>query len=153
VPMSPHVARLRAALGSELILLPSVTILPLDADGRLLLGRHTEAGGAWATVGGAVEIGEAPATAARREAQEEIGVEVRLTRLVDVLGGPDFEIVYRNGDRSAYVTAVYEAEIAGGVPTADQDELTMLGWFSPDELATITVSAFTRAVLRGVGRL
>jgi ADP-ribose pyrophosphatase YjhB (NUDIX family) len=151
--MSPHVARLRAALGSELILLPSVTVLPLDTGGRLLLGRHTEAGGAWATVGGAVEIGEAPASAARREAREEIGVDVRLTRLVDVLGGPEFEIVYRNGDRSAYVTAVYEAEIAGGVPVPDAEEMTALGWFTPAELATTTISAFTRAVLRGVGRL
>jgi ADP-ribose pyrophosphatase YjhB (NUDIX family) len=151
--MSPHVARLRAALGGELILLPSVTVLPLDADGRLLLGRHTEAGGAWATVGGAVEIGESPADAARREAREEIGVDVRLTRLIDVLGGPEFEIVYRNGDRSAYVTAVYEAEIAGGLPAPDTEEMTELGWFASAELATTTISSFTRAVLRGVGRL
>ena len=36
--ISPHIARLRAAVGSELLLLPSVSVLPTDAAGRLLLG-------------------------------------------------------------------------------------------------------------------
>jgi 8-oxo-dGTP pyrophosphatase MutT (NUDIX family) len=41
----------------------------------------------WAVLGGAVEVGESPADAAIREAREEIGANVRLTRLLDVLGG------------------------------------------------------------------
>jgi 8-oxo-dGTP pyrophosphatase MutT (NUDIX family) len=71
-----------------------------------------------------VEVGESPAETAIREAREEIGTEVRLTRLLNVLGGPDYEVTYPNGDRAAYVTAVYEAEIISGVPTIADDELS-----------------------------
>ena len=57
------------------------------------------------------EIGESPAETAIREAREEIGAGIRLTKLLDVLGGPDYEVTYPNGDRVAYVTSVYEAEV------------------------------------------
>jgi ADP-ribose pyrophosphatase YjhB (NUDIX family) len=104
--MSAHVVRLRAAVGHDLLLLPSVSVLPVDGAGRVLLVRHTGHEDGWAVLGGSVELGESPAKAAVREAREEIGAEVRLLRLVDVLGGPDYEVIYPNGDRTAYVTAV-----------------------------------------------
>ena len=69
--------------------------------------------GGWSILGGAVDVGESPAAAAVREAREEIGVDVHLVRLLDVLGGPDYEVSYPNGDRVAYVTAVYEARVVG----------------------------------------
>ena len=83
-----HIARLRAAVGHDLILLPSVSVVPIDQAGRLLLVRHAGHQDGWAVLGGAIEIGESPAQAAVRETREEIGVEVRLVRLLDVLGGP-----------------------------------------------------------------
>ena len=73
--------------------------------------------------------GESPAAAAVREAGEEIGVDVRLVRLLDVLGGPDYEVSYPNGDRVAYVTAVYEARVVGGSPVVSDGELSELAWF------------------------
>jgi ADP-ribose pyrophosphatase YjhB (NUDIX family) len=118
-----HVARLRAAVGHELLLLPAVSVLPIDQAGRLLLVRHAGHDDGWAVLGGGVELGESPAEAAVREAREEIGAHVRLGRLLDVLGGPDYQVTYPNGDAAAYVTAVYEAEIAGGRPhVADHHE-------------------------------
>ena len=102
--ISAHIARLRAAVGYDLLLLPSVSVLPVDAAGRLLLVRHAGHHDGWAVLGGVVEVGESPAQAAVRETREEIGVEVRLVRLLDVLGGPDYEVRYPNGDRTAYVT-------------------------------------------------
>src|SRR5689334_1333093 len=122
--ISPHIARLRAAIGHELLLLPTAAVLPLDEAGRLLLVRHANGTGSWGLVGGLVEIGESPAEGAVREAAEEIGVPVRLDRLVDALGGPEFEITYANGDRVACVVTVYEATITDGTPTPDGDEVT-----------------------------
>ena len=52
--MSPHVARLRAALGHELIVLPSVSVLPVDASGRLLLAQVAN-NASWHIIGGAVQ--------------------------------------------------------------------------------------------------
>ena len=71
-----HIARLRAAVGHDLLLLPSVSVLPIDQAGRLLV-RHTGHHDGWAVLGGAIEVGESPAEAAVRETREEIGVEVR----------------------------------------------------------------------------
>ena len=151
--ISPHVARLRAAVGHELLVLPCVTVLPVDDRGRLLLAWHAGHTDGWGTVGGAVDPGESPAEAAVREAREEIGVGIRLRRLVGVLGGPDYEVTYPNGDRVAYVPAVYEAEIADGIPAPGDGELSEVAWFAPEELRSIQLSRFTRALLTETGWL
>ena len=148
-----HIARLRAAVGHDLLLLPSVSVLPVDQSGRLLLVRHAGHGDAWAVLGGAVEVGETPAEAAVREAREEIGVEVRLLRLLDVLGGPDYEVSYPNGDRAAYVTAAYEAAIIDGSPAVSDDELSHLAWFAPQDLPRADLNRFARALLSATGYL
>jgi ADP-ribose pyrophosphatase YjhB (NUDIX family) len=151
--ISAHIARLRAAVGHDLLLLPSVSVLPVDAAGRLLLVRHAGHHDGWAVLGGAVEVGESPAQAAVRETREEIGVQVRLVRLLDVLGGPDYEVSYPNGDRTAYVTAMYEAAIIGGSPAVRDDELSDLAWFTPAQLADLELSRFARALLSATGYL
>jgi ADP-ribose pyrophosphatase YjhB (NUDIX family) len=151
--ISAHLARLRAVVGHDLILLPSVSVLPVDQAGRLLLVRHAGHDDGWAVLGGAVEVGESPAEAAVRETREEIGVEVRLVRLLDVLGGPDYQVSYPNGDRTAYVTAVYEAAITDGSPTVSDDELTDIAWFTREQLPRLELSRFSRALLSATGLL
>ena len=152
VAVPEHVRRLRSRVGHDLLLLPSVSVLVLDGT-RLLLVRHSGLGGTWGVVGGAVEVGESPAAAAVREAAEEIGVDVELVELVGVLGGPDFEVTYPNGDRAAYVTAVYTARISGGSPVADGDEVSEAVWFELAEVGGIELSRFARALLTATGFL
>jgi ADP-ribose pyrophosphatase YjhB (NUDIX family) len=151
--ISAHIARQRASVGHDLLLLPSVSVLPVDEAGRLLLVRHAGHHDGWAVLGGAIEIGESPAEAAIRETREEIGVEVRLVRLLDVLGATDYEVSYPNGDRTAYVTAVYEAAIIDGSPAARDDELSDTAWFTPGQLAGLDLSRFARALLSATGYL
>jgi ADP-ribose pyrophosphatase YjhB (NUDIX family) len=153
VGMSAHIGRLRAAVGHDLLLLPSVSVLPANAAGQVLLVRHAGHDDGWAVLGGAVEVGESPAEAAVREAREEIGAEVRLLGLLDVLGGADYEVTYPNGDRAAYVTAVYEAEIISGTPTVADGELSEIAWFSPAELTHLKLSPLSRALLAAIGRI
>ena len=151
--IAAHIARLRGVVGHELLLLPSVTVLPVDSARRIMLVRHAGHDDGWGTLGGAVEPGESPAVAAIREAREEIGADIELIRLLDVLGGPDYAVTYPNGDRAAYVTAVYEARIVAGSPAPSDGELSELGWFTPDELPSVPLNGFARAVLRSIGRL
>jgi 8-oxo-dGTP pyrophosphatase MutT (NUDIX family) len=153
VGIARHIARLRAVVGHELLLLASVSILPVDEAGRVLLVRHAGHVDGWGVLGGAVDVGESPAGAAVREAREEIGVDIGLVRLLDVLGEPDYEIRYPNGDRTAYVTAVYEARIIEGCPAPRDGELSELAWFAPGDLAGLRLSGFARALLRAIGRL
>jgi ADP-ribose pyrophosphatase YjhB (NUDIX family) len=153
VSIPAHIARLRAAVGHDLLLLPSVSVLPVDQAGRLLLVRHAGHDDGWGVLGGAVEVGESPAEAAVRETREEIGVDVRLVRLLDVLGGPDYQVNYPNGDRTAYVTAVYEAAIIDGSPAVSDDELAGIAWFAPEQLPRLELSRFSRALLTATGYL
>lgn len=148
-----HIERLRAAVGHELLLLPSVSVLPVDETGRVLLVRNAGHHDGWSVLGGAVEIGESPAKAAIREAREEIGTDIRLTKLLDVLGGPDYEVTYPNGDRVGYVTSVYEAEVSSGTPRVADGELSDMAWFSPGDLPQLALDRFARALLKAIQRI
>jgi ADP-ribose pyrophosphatase YjhB (NUDIX family) len=130
-----------------------VSVLPVDEAGRILLVRHAGHDDGWGIVGGAVEVGESPAVTAAREAREEIGTGIQLVRLLDVLGGPDYEVAYPNGDRAAYVTAVYEARITSGCPAPSDGELSEVAWFAPGDLPGLQLSRFARALLQSTGHL
>jgi 8-oxo-dGTP pyrophosphatase MutT (NUDIX family) len=72
--VAEYVRRLRDIVGGEeLLQVPSVSIALRDADGRVLLARHSE-GGVWLLPGGAIEPTEVPADAAVREMFEETGL-------------------------------------------------------------------------------
>lgn len=152
MPVSPYIERLRRSVGHDLLLLPSVAVLPQDAHGRLLLVRQTD-DGRWATIGGAIEVDEVPEDAAVREAEEEAGVQVELTRLLIVLGGPQFRKTYPNGDQAAYVSSVYEARVVGGTPRPDHEETLEVAWFDPADLASAELGDFARSTFRALGLL
>jgi 8-oxo-dGTP pyrophosphatase MutT (NUDIX family) len=75
--IATHIARLRAVVGHELLLLPAVSVLPVDEAGRVLLIRHAGHDDGWGVLGGAIDVGESPAAAAVRETREEISADVR----------------------------------------------------------------------------
>ena len=131
--ISPYLKAIRDRIGHDLIMLPAVTVLIWDDDGRLLLVRGDDTG-TWQTVGGAVEPDETPEDAARREAAEETGLEVALTGIRGVLGGPRFHHTYPNGDRVAFVSTMFDARIVSGEPRPDGDETTEVAWLTPAEL-------------------
>jgi 8-oxo-dGTP pyrophosphatase MutT (NUDIX family) len=148
--ISPYIRRLRERVGNELLVLPSVSVLPRDAKGRLLLVRIVDTGN-WATIGGAIEPDESPEDAACREAEEEAGVTVRLGATLGVLGGPDYRVTYPNGDETSYVVVVFDAVVEAGRPTADGDETSDVAWFAPVDLPYPEMGRLTSALLRDVG--
>jgi len=81
-----------------------------DKDGRiLLLHRNTPKRTHWEVPGGAIEDGESAEVAARRELQEELGVEVTVTRQI---GARSF-----SEDEYRLVYSWFAAEITSGEPT------------------------------------
>ncbi len=151
VPISEYVRELRKLVGHRQLLLPSVAILVWDSDGRLLMVRNVETG-LWQTVGGSVEPAEDPRSSAIREAAEETGLVVRLTRIRGVVGGPIFQHTYPNGDQVAFVSTVFDAVPAGGQLFADGDgdEVSAARWWTIDELVGAEMNGFTRELLTRV---
>ena len=145
VAISPYLHRLRELVGHELLVLPSVAVLPWDEDGRLLLVRETETG-LWQTIGGAIEPDESPSEAAVREAAEEASVGIQIDGIRAVTGGPRFRLTYPNGDRVSYVSTVFDAHVLHGEPRPDGDETIEVSWFSVDGLAQVPLSDFTVAL-------
>ena len=144
--LSPYVAWLRARVGTERLVLPSVTGIVYDPSGAILLVRQRE-GDVWSTPGGVVEPDESPAAAIVREVREETGLAVHPVRILGVFGGPEFVVRYPNGDEAQYVMTVFECEVDGGVAVPDHDETTELRWVVPAEFERLRVSPWTRSVL------
>jgi 8-oxo-dGTP pyrophosphatase MutT (NUDIX family) len=148
--ISPYIRDLREKVGHSLLLLPSTSVLPRDAVGRILLVRLIDTG-KWATIGGAVEPDESPRSCAIREAREEAGVGIELGAILGVLGGPDYRVTYPNDDESAYVVTVFDAAVTEGTPHPDDDETAEVGWFPLDKLPIAEMGRLTQAIFRDLG--
>ena len=145
--LPPWLALVRAKVGDALVMIPAAAVMIFDEQGRLLLGRNARSG-EWQSLGGAVDPDESPATAAIREAREEIGVEVELLRVIGVYGGPEFRYTYTNGHQCAFVATAFEARIVAGTVHADGDELSGLGWFRADEVDGLPMAPHNRRMVR-----
>ncbi len=143
MPMSEYVRGLRDKVGSQLLLMPSVAVMARDDENRLLLVRHTDSG-LWGTVGGAMDPGETPVEAGRRECAEETGLDVELGSLLGVVGGDRFVVEYANGDRVAYVANIFDARVVGGRLRPDGLEVDDARWFTRTEIAGIDLNNFAR---------
>ncbi|MDX6750840.1 NUDIX domain-containing protein [Geminicoccaceae bacterium 1502E] len=141
--ISPYLRDLRRHVGSAPLLMPGVAVLVLDEQERLLLVRNADTL-EWQTVGGAVDPGESPAEAAVREAREETGLEVRLTRVIGVYGGPSFRLSYPNGDVCEYVSTAFEAVVTGGEARPDAEETSEIGWFRREAMEGLVMAPHTR---------
>jgi 8-oxo-dGTP pyrophosphatase MutT (NUDIX family) len=144
--MSDYVRELRAKIGNDLLLMPSVAALIRDDEGRILHVQHVE--GRWMLPGGAVDPGERPAEAVCRECLEEAGIVIEPLRIAGVFGGPEYRHTYANGDRIAWIITVFEARIVEGEPRASDDETMDVRWFAPEELETVERSPASSEAMR-----
>lgn len=144
MPISPFIARLRASIGHDLLLLPAVCACVFDDEGRLLVALHER--GLWAPPGGAIEPDERPVDAVVREAREEVSLDIKVRGLIGTYGGPEFRVHYPNGDQVAYVITAYACEIAGGRLTPDLDEISAAKFVTKDEIDTLRTTPWFRLI-------
>lgn len=122
---------------------PKVASAVFIEDGsRVLLVRRTNEPfrGMWTLPAGFVNGGEDPAEAAARECLEETGLNVRITRVHDVISG-------REHERGADFVIVYCADIIGG-EMSPADDADAVEWFERNALPPLAFKA-TQKVLLG----
>lgn len=147
--MSPYFRRLRAKIGRDLLLLPSVAAVIRDAEGRLLL-QEKSSGEGWSLPAGAIEPGETPEHCLRREVLEEAGLIVVPTRIVGVFGGEDFRYVYPNGDAVEFTVVLYRCAVIGEAPGGPSDpETKSLRWFARDKMPKLPLAYPAEALFGG----
>ena len=136
------IREIRATAGHQLLLLPGVSAVVFDDEGRVLLGRRAD-NGKWSIIGGIPEPGEQPAVTAVREVYEETAVRCVAERvvLVQALRKP---VTYPNGDRCQYMDITFRCRAVGGTARVNDDESLEVGWFSADALPELKEFALFR---------
>ena len=141
--MSDYYRRIRECLGSDIMMVPAVAAVIHDKHGRLCIQKSAEG---YSLPAGAIELGETPEEALRREVREETGLRVSRAELLGVFGGPDFRHQYRNGDIVESMVALFRCVVNGDVAPED-DETISIEWRDVDDLPDLAMP-WPEAVLR-----
>ncbi len=96
-------------------------VLVVDGE-RVLLARHTYGPPVWALLGGTALPDEEPDAAARREVEEESGLQVTTERLVAVC------------DTGQLMIFIFLGRVMGGAERRQPAEIAELRWFHHDDL-------------------
>src|SRR5262245_55805715 len=136
--MSPYFRQLRSKLGHTLLLVPSVAAVIRDEQGRLLL-QEKSAWEGWSLPAGAIEPGETPGDALRREVREETGLTVEPREILGVFGGTRFRYKYANGDLVEYTVALYRCDVVGKAAAPLDVETQSLRYFGPHEVPPLVL--------------
>ena len=102
----------------------------IERQGRILLSRRRpdqSLPNCWEFPGGKVEPGEDPVVALRREIAEELGCEVAV--------GAIYEVVFHAYEAFDLLMLVYRAEITAGEPTAVQ--VAAVAWYHRSEIPAL----------------
>jgi ADP-ribose pyrophosphatase YjhB (NUDIX family) len=118
----------------------------LTVGDSVLLVRHTYGPREWDLPGGGIKRGEGPATAARREMHEELGIDIDIENLRDA------GHVLATLNRSRATVYCFAAELPTPQITIERGEIGAARWFTLDDLPSrtgrLTLPALRRA---GVG--
>lgn len=149
MPTPKFILSLREKIGHDLLWMPGVSAVLLDAEDRVLL-THRVNDGTWALVGGILEPGEQPAIGIQREIFEETGVEAAVETLVNVESLPP--AAYSNGDQVQYIDLCFRCRYVSGEPRVNDDESLAVAWYSVSDLPSSMVDRDLELIAQALKR-
>ena len=108
----------------------------IERGGEYLVARRRDIGW-WNLPGGGLEAGETVEQGVAREVREEIGVDIRIVRLVGIYSKP----------QKSEVVLTFLCKLADDTPPTTSDEISEIGWFTPDTLPENTLPKHRQRVL------
>jgi len=108
----------------------------IERGGDYLLARRRDIGW-WNLPGGGLEPGETVEQGLAREVREEIGVAIRIVRLVGVYSKP----------QKNEVVLTFLCKLADDTPPTTSDETSEIGWFPPNALPEQTLPKHRQRIL------
>lgn len=144
--MTGYIAEMRKLVGHRTIIQCAASIICIDDQGRVLLGKRRD-NHKWGYSGGSVEIDEYVEDCAMRELYEEMGLKADKIEFFFVNSGPEAHYIYPNGDEVSNFEIVYICRQWNGEPTALDGEMEELKFFSADEIDILEISPPIRTVM------
>lgn len=124
---------LREAIGTDPLIVMGAGALIFDDRQRVLLGLRGD-NRLWGIPAGQMELGETPAGTAVRETVEEIGLQIRVKKLLGVYTGADALHAYPDGNQVQVAGARFLADVVGGELKPDGYETLDVQWFDVNHL-------------------
>ena len=144
--MTGYIAEMRKLVGHRTLIQCAASVICLDNQGRILLGRRKD-NRMWGYSGGSVEIDEVVEDCARRELHEEMGLLAGELEFFCVNSGPEAHYIYPNGDEVSNFEIIYLCRQWQGEPRALDGEMLELRFFSHDEIDLSEISPPIRPVM------
>ncbi|MGW7597077.1 NUDIX hydrolase [Streptomyces antimycoticus] len=116
---------------------PSVTAVVQDEDGRLLLIHKTD-NDRWALPGGGHDIGETVSDTVVREVEEETGISVEVDDIVGLYTDPQHVMAYDDGEVRQQFSICFRAHPTGG-ELRTSSESKEVRWVSPADLDDLDI--------------
>lgn len=145
--MTGYMAEMRRLVGHRTVIQCAASIIVIDRQGRLLLGKRAD-NHLWGYSGGSVEVDERVEDCARRELLEEMGLVAEELEFFCVNSGPEAHYIYPNGDEVSNFEIVYLCRQYSGEMKNTDGEMEELRFFPPEDIDLDLISPPIRPVLR-----
>jgi 8-oxo-dGTP pyrophosphatase MutT (NUDIX family) len=148
--INSYIWKLRQKIGRDLVITPTVDVLPINSKGQVKLAISAQFGiDTWSVVGGHVEPGDSWLSAALNELEEEAGIVAKPENLVPwaTVSGAKRIFHYADGDTQPFTLIFLVKDWDSENTATDDEEVLENGWFDIDEALQMKLTTWCRQIL------
>jgi ADP-ribose pyrophosphatase YjhB (NUDIX family) len=141
-----YIWKIRQKIGHDLLIMPSVDVLAIREDGKIMMIFNKDAND-WRFPGGFVEADQTSEESAARELLEESGLETETRDLIPFAYQSGYDFSYENGDHLQFFSQTYlTKKFRDTGEKLDEAEIAARKWFSLDEIRKMKLDSRIRQI-------